>query len=380
VGASPPLLGLHGLTNPPRGKGRVFHTLDGLRGVAAVFVAMRHTVFFHGLSGYGSFMAVDLFFVLSGFVIAHAYQDRLAEGLTVERFLALRYLRLWPVYLVGAVVSLVAAGLQLRPELGNLTPAQIVQSIPLTLVMLPGPIVSASVYPVEGVAWSLALELIANFAYGLWWRQLRRPMILAAALGVSAVTLIISTLYYGGLDVGFTWANALGGLPRVAVSFVAGVAICRLLGAKSWRLPVWPWAPLLALPVLLWAKIDPIIYPLICVLVFFPVLIFVAASSEPGPRSARVFAWLGLVSYPLYSLHRPVAELVAHVLPTALLQTHWGDLFGAPYMLVLLALCGLVERYYDRPVRRALSRWFEQALDRFRRESAGSSVLDLPPT
>jgi peptidoglycan/LPS O-acetylase OafA/YrhL len=367
------------LKNAPRGKGRVFRTLDGLRGVAAMFVAMRHTVFFHGVSGYGGFMAVDLFFVLSGFVIAHAYQDRLAAGLTVERFLALRYLRLWPVYLIGVLLSLIAAGLQLRPELDALNPTQIVQSIPLALTMLPGPFVSPSVYPVEGVAWSLALELIANLAYGLWWRQLRRPRVLAAWLGVSAVALIISTLCYGGLDVGFHWENALGGLPRVAVSFFAGVAICRLLEAKAWRLQVWPWAPLLVLPLLFWAKVDPIIFPLICVFILFPLLIFVAASSEPGPRSARVFAWLGLVSYPLYALHVPVAELVVPVLPAPLLQTYWGIIFGAPYMLVLLVLCGVVERYYDRPVRRALTRWFEQALDRLRGGGASSSVLDPPP-
>ena len=340
---------------------------------------MRHTSFFRGLDGYGGYMAVDLFFGMSGFVIAHAYQDRFDKGLSAPRFLALRYLRLWPVYLVGALLGLIAVGLQVRPEPFNLTPTQIVQSIPFTLAMLPGPFVSPAIYPVAGVAWSLALELIANLAYGLWWRQLRRPMVLAASLGVSAVVLIISTLCYGSLDVGFTWATALGGLPRVAVSFVAGVAIFRLLGAKSWRLRVWPWAPLLVLPLLFWTRIDPIIYPLICVLVLFPILIFAAVSSEPGPRSARIFAWLGLVSYPLYALHEPVAELVVHVLPAALLQTYWGVIFGAPYLLVLLALCGFVERYYDRPVRRALSRLFEQALDRFRGEAINASALDHPP-
>jgi peptidoglycan/LPS O-acetylase OafA/YrhL len=366
------------LTNPPRGKGRVFHTLDGLRGVAAMFVAMRHTVFFHGVSGYGGFMAVDLFFVLSGFVIAHAYQERLAAGLTVERFLALRYLRLWPVYLAGVLLSLLAASLQIRPPTDALTPMQIVQSVPLALAMLPGPFLTTSVYPVEGVAWSLALELIANLAYGLWWRQLRRPWVLAATLAVSAVALIVSTLCYGLMDVGYHWENALGGLPRVAVSFFAGVAICRLMETKPWRLRVWPWAPLLMLPLLFWVKLDPIVYPLICVFVFFPLLIFAAASSEPGPRSARVFAWLGLTSYPLYALHVPVGQLVARVLPAPLLQTYWGILFGVPYMLALLVLCGVLERYYDRPVRRALTRWLEQGLDRFGRGSVNSRVLDPP--
>jgi peptidoglycan/LPS O-acetylase OafA/YrhL len=267
----------------------------------------------------------------------------------------------------------------MRPQPFNLTPTQIVQSVPFTLAMLPGPVVSSNVYPVIGVAWSLALELIANLAYGLWWRQLCRPVVLTATLSVCAVILVISTLCYGGLDVGYTWANALGGLPRVGFSFIAGVAICRLFGAKSWRLRVWPWAPMLMLPLLFWTKIDPIVYPLICVFVLFPVMIFVAASSEPGPHSARVFAWLGLVSYPLYALHEPVAALVMHVLPNALLQTYWRVIFGAPYMAALLVLCGLIERYYDRPVRGALTRWFEQTLGWLRGGSISSRVLDQPP-
>ncbi len=366
------------MTDSARGQGRVFRTLDGLRGVAAVFIAMRHTAFFRGLDGSGGYMAVDLFFGMSGFVIAHAYYDRFIEGLSAPRFLALRYLRLWPVYVLGALLGSIAMGLRVLPESANLTPTQIVQSIPCTLAMLPGPMVSSAIYPLAGVAWSLALELIANLGYGLWWRQLYRPVVLAATLAGSAVVLVISTLYYGRLDVGFNWASALGGLPRVAVSFLAGVAIFRVLGAKSWRLRVWPWAPLLVLPLLFWTRLDPIIYPLICVFVLFPILIFAAVSSEPGPRSARVFAWFGLISYPLYAMHGPVGALVVHILPVALLQSHWGLILGAPYLLALLTLCALVERCYDRPVRRALSRWFEQTLDRFRGESIEVSTLDHP--
>jgi len=253
-----------------------------------------------------------------------------------------------------------------------------VQSIPFTLAMLPGPVISSAVYPVAGVAWSLALELIANFAYGLWWRRLRRPIVLVASLGVSALALIISTLCYGTLDVGFDWPTALGGLPRVAVSFIAGIAICRLIQTKPWRLRVWPWAPLLVLPLLFWSGFDPIVYPLICVLAVFPLLVFAAACSEPGPRSAHVFAWLGLVSYPLYAVHEPIAELVVHFLPKAVLQTYTSVIFGAPYMLVLLVLCSLLERHYDQPVRRALARWFENALDRFRGEPLEANAVDQP--
>lgn len=365
------------VTNPVRGKSRVFHTLDGLRGVAAVVVAMRHTSFFHDLNAFGGYMAVDLFFVLSGFVIAHAYQGRLAEGLSAGRFLALRYLRLWPVYVVGTAFGLIAAGFQALPDHYNLTPRDMLHVAPMAIAMLPGPIVTLAIYPVNSVAWSLALELIANFVYGLCWRQLRRPVVLVTVLGAAAIALIASTLWYGRLDVGSTWLNAPGGLPRVAFSFTAGVALYRLFEAKAWRLRVWPWAPLLILPPLFWTRLDLIVWPLTCVLVVFPVLIFAGASSDPGPRSARIFAWLGLVSYPLYALHEPIGELVTYGLRTAApVLAGQGVIVGVPCMLALLVVCGLVERYYDQPVRGALTRWFQWVLQRFARRPIGSSLLD----
>ena len=109
---------------------RVFHTLDGLRGVAALFVAMRHTNLFHRAGIHGGYLAVDLFFVLSGFVIAHAYERRLASGLSVGRFMAARYLRLWPVYVLGAALGLIAALMHALPGKDNLTPLQVAQTAP----------------------------------------------------------------------------------------------------------------------------------------------------------------------------------------------------------------------------------------------------------
>ena len=91
-----------GASGVDRGEKRFFSGLDGLRGMAALFVAMRHISFFHNLGVHGGYLAVDLFFVLSGFVIANAYEARLASGLSAKRFLALRYVRLWPVYAAGA--------------------------------------------------------------------------------------------------------------------------------------------------------------------------------------------------------------------------------------------------------------------------------------
>jgi peptidoglycan/LPS O-acetylase OafA/YrhL len=339
-----------------RAEKRVFAGLDGLRGVAAVFVAMRHTSFFHNLGIHGGYLAVDLFFVLSGFVIAHAYEARLKRGLSVGRFLAQRYVRLWPIYALGAVLGLIAAFAQALPARDNLTAVQVIHTAPFALLMLPGPHIRPMLYPVNSVAWSLALELLVNLAYAVLWRPLRDARVLGAVLAASALWLIGSVLWFGKLDVGFMWSDAAGGLPRVAFSFTAGLALCRLYRARPWRSPLPAWTPLLMLPPMLYLHLDEVVWPLACVLVLFPAIVAFAAAAEPAPKGARAFAWLGAISYPLYALHKPAGELVTlwvrHVSPHDI-RTPW---IGVVFLALLAVASTPLERFYDQPVRRFLTR------------------------
>lgn len=346
---------------------RLFLALDGLRGVAAVFVAMRHTAFFHRLGIHGGFMAVDLFFVLSGFVIAHAYEQRLAAGLAPGRFLLMRYLRLWPVYGLGAVFGLAAAALHALPGRDNLTLAQVWQTAPYALAMLPGPHIKAMLYPVNSVAWSLALELLINGVYALAWKPLRDARVLAAVLAGSFAALIGAVAWFGKLDIGFGWTDAWGGLPRVVFSFTAGLAVYRLYRMTSWRPRRLGLAPLALLPALLWVRLDEIVFPLVCVGVVFPAFVFAAAGAEPGPKLGRIFTWLGAASYPLYALHKPLGEIIelgVGRLAPRLMASAW---LGAPYLALLVVGAILVERHYDRNARRALTRGVDRAEAALRR-------------
>lgn len=344
------------MANVQRDERRVFLTLDGLRGVAAVFVAMRHTAFFHSLGIHGGYMAVDLFFVLSGFVIAHAYERRLAQGMGAGRFLVLRYLRLWPVYLIGACLGLVAALCQAMPGPDNLSPAEVARVAPFAVAMLPAPHIRPMLYPVDSVAWSLALELIINLVYALAWRWLRDVQVLGALTAVAAGVLVWTVAWFGKLDVGFTWTNAAGGLARVGFSFAAGLLVYRAWRRWPLNLTLTAWAPLALLPALFWRPADSVIYPLVCVIAVFPALVALSAWTEPGRRSHRLFGWLGAASYPLYAIHRPAGELIVLGLSRLIpVSVHWGVLLGAPYMVAALAVCVLVERFYDRPVRKALT-------------------------
>ena len=241
--------------------------------------------------------------------------------------------------------------------------------------MLPGPHIRPMLYPVDSVAWSLALELVVNLAYAFVWRWLRDWRALAAVIALSAAALIATVAWFGKLDVGFTWHNAWGGLPRVVFSFAAGLAVQRFYRRWPLRLPLSAWAPLALLPALLWKPIDPVVYPLVCVIVVFPPLVALAAWTEPGRRSARLFAWLGAASYPLYALHRPAGELVALELSRLIPQSvGWGVRLGVPYMIAALVVCGLIERFYDRPVRKALTAAFDRMSGLFLRPAPGPPI------
>lgn len=94
-----------------------FMGLDGLRGVAALIVVIYHRRFWvAGFEDWHGYLAVDFFFLPSGFVISHAYGGRLASGqLSPDRFAVARVIRLYPLIVLGAVlgtVSFVIEGVQ----------------------------------------------------------------------------------------------------------------------------------------------------------------------------------------------------------------------------------------------------------------------------
>lgn len=322
-----------------------YEFLDGMRGVAAIAVMLFHGA--HEIAPQlapGGYLAVDLFFCLSGFVIAHAYDERLAQGLRFADFARARLIRLWPMYVLGAALGALF-GLAALGGPKGLSPGHLAATAALSAVFLPT--WGYWLYPFDGPAWSLILELAANAAYALGFRRLTLRRLLAVA-ALAAVALAAFALARGHLNAGASWKGLPLGLARVAFSFSLGVVIHR----QRDRL-----APGLTLPgpVLTAAMLAVFLAPIpqgqrgwldaLFVLAISPALVLLGARARsfPGARA------LGDLSYPLYAIHFPALGLAALLAGENAATVAWTSLLLVPASLVLA-------RALDAPLRARLSR------------------------
>lgn len=329
-----------------------FLTLDAMRGIAALAVVIFHArSAFPGL-WFPGYLAVDLFFMLSGFVIAHAYDDRLRAGMTTMAFTRVRLIRLYPMFIVGALLGSLLAALSWPNANGaDLSAGHIALATALSLFFLPNP-VTTSLF-LTGPLWSLFYEMVANIAYAALHR-FSRLIVLIAICAVCLLGLVITAVAKNQIDLGSLLREAPWGILRVGYGFCAGVILYRLRHRMPSfrRLPTWavPAATGLFLLLPIPRAFDGA-YGIVFIAVIAPALVIAGSQVEPGPRQARVYEWLGALSYPLYAIHRPVLRI-----------TFAGGALGVPAPLIAVAtiiglmfVCPLIVRYYDTPVRAWLS-------------------------
>jgi peptidoglycan/LPS O-acetylase OafA/YrhL len=337
-----------------------FVALDGLRGAAALVVVTAHipgAVAQHFIPA--GPLAVDFFFTLSGFVLSHAYQDKLIGGFRVIDFMRLRLIRLYPLYLVGAAVGaggMIAAGASLDFKFAA--------SLAFGLLFLPTPWALSSLprrpFPFDLPAWSLFPELAANLAFALVARVLSRAW-LATVVVLSACVLVATALGCRGLYSApeSYWVDIGRNLARVAFSFFCGVGLFRLWAAGCLpRLSAPGWLPMVLLISVTAIPADnPVVQCLIVILAWPSLIALAAASREPSGLLARACATLGAASYALYILHAPAITwlmlgserlLGAVVYPQVKLSI--------VLMAALLVVAMAADHFFDAPVRRWLGR------------------------
>lgn len=280
--------------------------LDAMRGIAAVLVLIHHDARTLGAVDMlpAGFLSVDFFFLLSGFVVARAYETKLGLGLGGVAFLGLRMRRLLPVMWLGIVagaVEIIFAGFGLSEAALRLL-AQL-----LFIPILAG---ATSFFPLNGVQWSLLFELAANAVHGsiLW----KRPVMSLVALCATAFALFAAvTCYFGTAGVGDTGATIWAGIPRVFFSYTLGVLLYRLwvrgdlpnfsLGTRVTALSL----PALLIVSGLVRHLNPPIVDLATILIF-PLLLISGLNAADAGHLEVFCRKLGLLSYPLYAIHLPV--------------------------------------------------------------------------
>jgi peptidoglycan/LPS O-acetylase OafA/YrhL len=344
---------------------RTFYTLDGLRAVGAFLVVMRHVPFLFGpIAVPESFLAVDLFYLVSGFVVAHAYGQRLATGGFVWTFVKTRLIRLYPLYACGLILGTIAALLSIFTDpAGWWTPAKLLVAITTGMFMIPFfPGLPANGSSLDGPTWTLVPELVANFVYALLIRWLTLP-VLAAIILVSGAGVVFAEFHYDTLDVGYGATQQWAALARVGFSFFTGVVMFRLIGHHQTHATWASWGIVLLMTIALaWSPTDAERpwFELAMVGIGFPVLLVLAGRFEPGPLTGRLFSFTGLISYGIYLVHQPMGNLARLALgrDTNLPDGLSGLAYGAVFLAVLVVVAWRLDRDVDAPVRKMLRHRF----------------------
>jgi peptidoglycan/LPS O-acetylase OafA/YrhL len=327
-----------------------FSSLDGLRGVCALTVLALHcNNFFHkGPVFQHGYLAVDVFFILSGFVIALTYENELKSGLPARIFLIRRAQRLLPTYWIAAIINFVVfAGIvQAGLYVTHYTATMLWIVVPFSAALMLPEFVTpeGAIYPTMlNVTWSLFAEWVAYFAYcrGLF-RLSTKSLAFIVAIGWAAMLIAANRSGTGWL-VGDTRDSVLGlSILRCIPSFLAGVVIYRLhTRALFKRLPVvateWiltGWIAVAALPTFTATpNLDAIV-----VVVVAPLLICLLIRSDSGaPGFCRV---LGDLSYPLYVVH-PGIILIA--ISTPVFQVNRGpNPMGGIFVVIASIMLAIV--------------------------------------
>jgi peptidoglycan/LPS O-acetylase OafA/YrhL len=335
-----------------------FVTLDGLRGVAAFAVLFFHRRWWIGPGSlHFAYLAVDFFFVLSGFVIAHAYWNRLAaRQLSLPAFTRLRAERLGPLVAVGATLGVAAQVLAaVAPGRGS-DIANLLAAWPLALILLPVPWFDDP-FLINGPSWSLFFEVAGNLVFAALVPFLdRKRLVWLSAVAAGGIVLV--GLVHGNISVGFKWSDLPLGMVRMAAPFLIGALIHRLWvedALPKIAVPAWVLALILVASLALVPPLGPggtVVYQLFCVLVLFPVIVIAGLQNEPG-RLTMPLAKVGAeLSYPVYILHMPL--LVAFTAWHGEWPPHTRlYLLGEVAVITIIALAA--SRLFDIPVRRWLA-------------------------
>lgn len=356
-----------------------YNILDGLRGVAALTVVCYHLFEAFATSHIDQrinhgYLAVDFFFLLSGFVMGYAYDDRW-NTMSVRDFIRRRLIRLHPMVVMGALIGAAMFYTQGCSvwDVTKISVGMLLLSTLLNALMIP---VTTGfeirgvgeMYPLNGPSWSLMFEYIGNLLYALFIRRFSTRL-LAALVVLAGCGLTAFSVWgpLGDIGAGFamTGADMTGGSLRLLFSFSAGLLLSRVFKPVKVKGAFW----IGAVAIVTVAAIPRIggsehlwmngVYDAFCAVVLFPLLVYVGASGRTTDMiTTRICKFLGDISYPLYMVHYPFIYLYYAWVKNENLT--FGESFpgAAALVVVSVALAWLCLKFYDEPVRKWLTKRF----------------------
>ena len=355
-----------------------YEILDGLRGVAALMVIVFHIFEAHANSHLDQiinhgYLAVDFFFLLSGFVIGYAYDNRWNK-MRMSDFFKLRLIRLQPMVVMGMIVGAVCfyfQDSQMWPHIHEVPIWKMLLIMFIGFTLIPVPISMdirgwEEMHPLDGPGWSLFFEYIANILYATVIRKFSN-IALAVLVFISGCALIHLAVSGPSGDVIGGWSlNSTQlriGITRTMYPFFAGLLLFRV--AKMGTLKnAFLWCSFLLILVFSIPRIGGSenlwmngLYDSLSIIFIFPIIVFMGASGKmTGKISSSVCKFLGEISYPIYITHYPLIYIY-----TAWVNNHKATLQeGFPFAIltfissILIAYACL--KWYDEPVRR----WLKQ--------------------
>ncbi|MBE7181447.1 MAG: acyltransferase, partial [Terriglobus roseus] len=271
---------------PQRSKAHTFATLDGLRGIAALAVILFHLP---GMLGpvrlpHG-YLAVDFFFLLSGFVLAYAYGERLDRGWRTRSFLLVRWIRLYPLYALAMCLGFATAYLPvgLDGQLGSVR--RMLARLAFGLLFVPSFASDMWLFPLNFPSWSILLEGLGNVGHALFLRRRSSAVLLLIAAGAAA-GVTWSALRVGHMNFGAIRPIASLAVFRLVFGYVTGMLLFRV-----WKRSRYTWRASGPVSVVLLCAIfavpfsmhHRVLFDVACALLIFPALVVAASWSVPGP-------------------------------------------------------------------------------------------------
>ena len=358
-----------------------YSILDGLRGVASIIVIFFHVFETHALGdrfkqiiNHG-YLAVDFFFLLSGFVVAYAYDDRWGK-ITQWGFYKRRLIRLQPMVIIGSIIGALMVYFQYSsrafPPLESASIASILVLMIIGATLIPVPISMdirgwQEMHPLNGPAWSLFFEYIANILYAIGIRKFSKTL-LSIFVALAGFNMIAYLLLGRQGDLIGGWSlnkeQLFIGFTRLIFPFFAGVLLSRVGKIIKIKNAFW-WSSVILVIALSIPRIGDAhhvwmngIYDALCVIVIFPLIVSIGAGgSLESEKTKRISKFLGDISYPLYITHYPIMyAYTAWVMNNKLVNDSYAIIVGVGVVALSIILAYACLKLYDEPVRKWLQK------------------------